>query len=344
MARRTKARDSAEPLRVAVMGAGRWGVNVVRTLSAVSGARLAWVADPDPAARERSAEVCPDARTCESIDEALGDVEAVAVCTPAADHFAHGSALLAAGKHVLVEKPVATASDEARRLARAADRDGLTLMVGHQLLFHPLFSALVEIVADGGIGPLRAVRAERTGVVDFEREPDVLWAYGPHDVALILALAGEPPEAVRGRGMHEPRTGVICAAEIDIGFGSGLEAGILLDGVAAERRCRLTAVGEAGEVVFDDSEPGGRLTLCAPGGDRAEQELFGPDRERGLEPLARSCRHFVESVRQRARPRPDGRHGIEVTRVIERAAGEMRSGEWKAKPEAGTRRNGRHLG
>jgi UDP-2-acetamido-3-amino-2,3-dideoxy-glucuronate N-acetyltransferase len=302
------------------MGAGRWGVNVVRTLAATEGADLIWVADPDPVARERAQRVSSRIVTCESVETTLGDVEAIAVCTPSVDHFEHARHLLGEGKHLLVEKPMSTRTTESEQLDRSADRAGLTLMVGHQLLFHPLFRRLADLVARDVLGPLRCLRGLRTGIVDFDREPDVLWAYAPHDVSLILALAGESPAVVRASGRLDSGCTVVEAAEIELEFTGGLRAEIALDGTTGERERLLTVIGERATAIFDDSLPGGRLTVHDRLGDSVDEAAREPDQSRATEPLALECHHFVECVRRGARPLTHGRHAVDVVRVVENIA------------------------
>jgi UDP-2-acetamido-3-amino-2,3-dideoxy-glucuronate N-acetyltransferase len=312
------------------MGAGRWGINVVRTFSRLEGVDLAWIADPDPRARERAAEVSPESRVCESMDLAVDDVDAVAICTPAADHVEHAGELLAAGLHVLVEKPIALSRADARALSESALEREQTLMVGHQLLFHPLFNELEETLAGGDLGALQRIVARRSGIVDFQSEPDVLWAYGPHDLSMILALTGETPSEIAANGGLRIPGGAAVEAEIAMRFDSGLEARIELDGVAAERVRRLTLIGDRATCVFDDSVPGGHLILSGTRGREIE-----PDRRRAFAPLRRSCRHFVECAVQRSRPRTDGEHGEIVTGLLERVASAMTAAQGSDRPAVG---------
>jgi len=301
------------------MGAGRWGTNVIRTLGGLPEVELAWIADPDPYARERAAALSPRSRLVESVDRALDDVHAVVICTPAVEHLEHASEIIGAGLHALVEKPLATSAAGALGLAERAADAGLTLMVGHQLLFHPLFCELERLVGAGGLGQLREIRTERTGPIDFSSEPDVLWAYGPHDVSMVVALAGASPVWSRCTGSRGAPSGAVGEAAIDFRFPSGLAARIDLDGVSPSRRRRLTVVGERGVAVFADEEPGGRLTVET----RDQRFEIEPDAGRAQEPLRRSCGHFVQCVLSGARPRTCGRHGQRVAALIERAAAEM---------------------
>jgi UDP-2-acetamido-3-amino-2,3-dideoxy-glucuronate N-acetyltransferase len=301
------------------MGAGRWGINVVRVFADEPAAELVWVADPDPEARARVVRVSPDLQTCATVEQALGEVDAVAVCTPAADHYDHVEQLLAAGKHVLVEKPFATDSAAAERLVGAAAGAELTLMVGHQLLFHPVFRELERLVADGSLGELREIRARRTGRVDLEREPGVIWAYGPHDVAMILALVGEVPSAIAAKGRLDRPGGAALAAEIDLELPSAVKCRIGLRGDDPDRARRLTVVAAEGTAEFDDSLPGGQLSVGRAGDRGAPRIVVPPDRLRLTAPLAIECRHFVECVGQGSRPRTDGAHAAQVTEVLDRA-------------------------
>jgi UDP-2-acetamido-3-amino-2,3-dideoxy-glucuronate N-acetyltransferase len=303
--------------RVAVMGTGRWGRNVVRVLDSLENARVAWIVDPDPNARNRAAALAPGAKTAAHISAAIEDVDLVAVCTPARDHAAHVLHLLDNTKSVLVEKPFAMNSRDALSLARAC-RPESTLMVGHQLLFHPAFRKLSELVAGGALGPLRKIRTERNGPIDLSREPGVLWSYGPHDVAMALDLAGEEPTRINA---SSPATaGDVESAgqvEVELDFQSGVKAEINLSSARDDSKRRLLAVCEQGTLVFDDTHAGGRLFLFdAPPGCIANEEISVERRE----PLALECAHFVDCSRDGETPRTGLRHALSVTRVLDRAA------------------------
>jgi predicted dehydrogenase len=281
-------------LKIALVGYGRWGTNVARDLVVTEGAALTHVVDVSPTALRRAARAHPAVAVALRLADVLDAVDAVAICTPPATHAELAGAALTESKHVFVEKPIAMTAAAAERLEALSTARRRVLMAGHQMLYHSAFEELCRVVASGALGALRAVRSERSGLVDASRDPGVLWAYGPHDVAMILALAGRPPRAIRAVGCSPSAADDVS---LSLEFDGGLTGTALLRGRAPMRVRRLTAVCERGEVVFDDSVPQG---ACLP--------------------LARELADFVACALTDNRPRSDGRHGVLVTRVLVDAA------------------------
>jgi UDP-2-acetamido-3-amino-2,3-dideoxy-glucuronate N-acetyltransferase len=282
-------------LKIALVGYGRWGTNVARDLASTRGAALTHIVDVSQQALSRAAKAHASAVFARKLADALGAVDAVAICTPPATHAELAAEALAASKHVFVEKPIAMDVTAAELLDAAAVARRRVLMVGHQMLYHGAFEALLRAVSSLELGALRAVRSERSGMVDASRDPDVLWAYGPHEVAMLLALAGRPPEGIRAVGTMRAGTSEIDEVTLGLRFEGGLETTTRLCGRSATRVRRLTAICERGEVVFDDTVP--RL-------------------DDGRLPLARELADFAACALTGRRPRCDGRHGIDVTRVL----------------------------
>jgi predicted dehydrogenase len=282
------------PLRIALVGYGRWGTNVARDLAGTDGAELTHIVDTSAQALSRAARAHPSAVVALRLADVVDAVDAVAVCTPPATHAALAGAALEASKHVFVEKPFAMSERDAERLEALSTARGRVLMVGHQMLYHRSFETLCRRVASGELGALRAVHSARSGTVDAARDPGVLWAYGPHDVAMILELVGGPPSAIRASGSPLSRLGDVS---ITLEFAGGIVSTTALCGRAPARVRRLTAICARGEIVFDESVP-------HRDGDGAEL------------PLARELEDFVACALAGARPRSDGRHGREVTRVL----------------------------
>ncbi len=297
------------------MGAGPWGRNLVRVIYNNDSSELAWVVDPDAQALANASAIAPGVAVIENIEAALDDVQLVVVCTPVRDHMRHVRSLLARGKDVLVEKPFAMNCTDAESLVAESGKRGTILMVGHQLLYHPVFLKLESLIRENVLGPLRSVRAERTGSIDFNKEPGVLWSYGPHDVAMILALVGEMPDEVSATGVL-PAGDVEKADVVDVSlrFSSGVNADIHLAAVRTTRTRRLTVKGEKRTAVFDDAVPGGRLYLL----DGHDQDTVDVE---FVEPLAREYAHFIECSRHRSIPRSGPEHAVSVTRILEKAAG-----------------------
>jgi len=301
-------------LRIALVGYGRWGTNVARDLASTEGAALTHVVDVNPQALSRAAKAHPSAAVAIKLADVVDAVDAVAICTPPTTHAVLASAALAASKHVFVEKPIAMDVSAATLLEAAAAARRRVLMVGHQMLYHGAFEALVRVVSSLELGALRAVHSERSGMVDASRDPDVLWAYGPHDIAMLLALAGRPPLEIRAAGSARVGAPEIDEVALEVRFDGGLAGTTLLRGRSAARVRRLTAICERGEVVFDDSVPCGTCTIRRDGEVGSAAVRF--DGGDGRLPLARELADFVTCALSGARPRSDGRHGIHVTRVL----------------------------
>ncbi|MDJ0765019.1 MAG: Gfo/Idh/MocA family oxidoreductase [Myxococcota bacterium] len=328
MTARGTTSNNTSHIRAAVMGAGRWGCNLVRVLDADPSVRLTWVIDPNPKALERAQCIAPSAKMGSTIAPALSDVDAVAVCTPARDHVRHVRELLAHQKDVFVEKPIALRTCDAEALRAACQQMGAVLMVGHQLLYHPAFTALESAISAGHVGPVRTIRAERTGALDFSREPGVLWSFGPHDVAMILQLAQEMPCHVSATGiLVKDDPAMVASADIGLVFPSGMTAKIHL-AASRTRRRRLTIFGDQGVAVFDDTHPGGQLSVrrrppaasnCNHPIDLAVQTLGVPKGE----PLALESAHFAACVSSRSEPRTGSEHAVRVTQVLEAAAASL---------------------
>ena len=168
---------TASPVRIGVLGAGSWGINHVRVLAAEPRCTVVAVAEPDAAKRPRIAELAPAARWTGSAGEVLGapDVDAVVIATPAATHVELAIAALAAGKHVLIEKPLARRLGDARRVA-AAVRPGTVAMVGHLMVFHPAVRRIRELLRSGGLGRPFYVHAMRTMWLPHSDITNMTWA------------------------------------------------------------------------------------------------------------------------------------------------------------------------
>lgn len=319
--------------RLAVIGVGHWGRNLVRNFDRLGA--LAGICDVRDAARRELADEFPAARVFETPSQVLAasDIDAVAIATPAATHGQLVAASLAAGKHVFVEKPLCLDLDEGRALGREAARRGLTLMVGHLLLYHPAFIALSELVASGRLGPLRYIYSNRLSLGRIRREENALWSFAPHDVSMILSLMAALPETVMTSGGAYLAPKVADTTLTHLGFAGGVQAHIFVSWLHPFKDHRLVVVGSDGMAVFHDSQAGLEKLLLYPhnvgwdGGlpnvDKAEAE---PVPYGAGEPLAVECRHFLDRVVDGAPPRSNAEEGLRVLTVLDACQRSMGSG------------------
>lgn len=311
--------------RVAVVGAGRWGRNHIRNYAEL-GALAAIVDRNAGGAAELAATY--GARAL-SFEEALADsaIDGMVLALPPSQNHALGSRALEAGKHLFVEKPMAMTTAEAADLCSLAEARDRRLMVGHILQYHPAFLALADLVRVGRLGRLLSIVSTRLDFGRIRREEDVLWALAPHDVSMVLALAGAVPSRVSATGGCHTHPTIADTAALDLGFASGLRAEIRVSWLHPFKEQRLVVVGETGMAVFDDREPWQRKLVLH--GHRVVAENGVVVAQRGeedrialvsAEPLREECRHFLHCIETGARPRTYGREGEQVLAVLERAS------------------------
>lgn len=308
---------------VAVVGAGAWGKNLVRNFHEFGVLRL--VCEPDRSRREAIKRAFPDVQIGESIEDAAKapGIDCVVIATPAETHFEVAQAALAAGKHVFVEKPLTLDEGQAQTLIDLADQGGRVLMVGHLLQYHPAFLALKKLVKAGKLGRINYIYSNRLNLGKIRREENILWSFAPHDISMILELAGEAPDKVLTTGGFFLHQNIADVTTTHMDFPSGLRAHIFVSWLHPFKEQKLVVVGEEMMAVFDDTLPWPDKLLLYPHVIRWENHMpmavkaepERPEIEQN-EPLRMECEHFLTCVRDGRQPRTDGREGLRVLRVL----------------------------
>jgi predicted dehydrogenase len=315
------------PLRLAIVGLGYWGPNLARNL-ARSG-ELAWACDLSPENRARYAPMYPEARFTDDLDEVLADetVDAVAIATSVPTHHPLGMRVLAAGKHLFVEKPLALSVAEARELVAVAEAADRRLMVGHLLLFHPGLRAVKQLIASGELGTLRYLYGVRVNLGVIRADENALWSLGAHDIAVLLDLVGERPSELQARGESYVRPGVEDVVFGYVKFPSGVVAHLHLSWLDPHKTRSLTVVGSDKMVVFDDMESDRKVTVYDKGITLPRADTYGEyvgvrsgdisiPRIPSDEPLRLEVEEFVSAIREQRAPISDGHSGIAVVEVL----------------------------
>ena len=310
---------------IAHIGHGYWGKNLARNFHELG--HLAAVVDPD----EKAAQAAASAYGVRAagFDAVLADgaIDAVSLASPAALHFAQAKAALEAGKHVYVEKPLALDIGEAEALCALAAAKGRILMVGHLLQYHPVYARLRQMVAAGELGRLTHVYSNRLSLGKFRTEENVLWSFAPHDISMILGLAGEEPDAVSAQGTAAFTPGVADLVTAQMRFPGGTRAHVMVSWMHPFKEQRLVVIGDKAMAVFEDSQPAWEDKLLlyrhaidrsgpVPNPVKAEAERIVVERS---EPLKEECRHFAHCVDTGATPLTDGNEGLAVLRVLDAA-------------------------
>ena len=320
--------DPTTPVRVGVVGLGYWGPNLARNLAAIPGCQLAWLCDADEQARARLAPFFPDARLTADLEDLLGDeqLDAVVLATPVPSHAELATAVLQAGKHCFVEKPLATTAADAQRAVDAAAQGGRILMVGHLLEYHPAVARLKELLDSGELGPLYYLYGNRLNLGKLRADENALWSLGAHDVSVALHLIDEDPSECLAHGASFVRSGVQDVVFCYLRFPSGVVAHLHLSWLDPHKERRITVVGAQRMATFDDMLIEGKLTIYDKGFDEDTRswgeyiarsgDIFSP-RIPNVEPLRLECEHFIDCLRTGAKPRSDGLSGLRVVRVLE---------------------------
>lgn len=322
----------------AVVGCGSWGANHVRNLADLS--RLEMCCDRDAGRLETVGSRYPDVRTTGEFGRVLEDpaVDAVVVATPSPDHAEMAVRALEAGKHVLVEKPMALDVGDAERVVEAADGSGRVLTVGHVMEYHPAMERLKRLVREGELGEMRYLYSQRINLGTIRSDENALWSLAPHDVSMMTWLLEEEPLEVDAHGASYLQPGIEDVVFIYLRFPSGVVGHVHVSWLDPHKERELTVVGDRKMAVFDDMEPREKIRVYDKGAEVTPGGLAGQPRpEVNLrvgevrippvdlhEPLARELEEFLRCVEEGDTPRSDARDGLRVVRTIERAEGALR--------------------
>ncbi len=326
------------------MGTGYWGPAIVRNLAALADADLRMLVDLDAArAATTAARIAPGTPTTDDFAAALADptIDAVVVATPVRTHFALAEAALLAGKHVLVEKPLAMTVAECRRLEELATAAGRVLMVGHIFRFNSAVEAVKEHIQRGDLGEVLYVHSRRVNLGRVQADVNALWSYAPHDLSILNHWLDAEPVGVACRGFSYVNRGVEDVVFCVLRYPGGVGAHLHLGWLDPRKVREMTVVGSRRMAVFDDIDPQAKLRLydssVSPLGN-APPESFAEwqvdirhgdvtiPRLQWVEPLRTEMQHFLDCVRTGTPCRTGGADGTAVTAAIVAAQESLRRG------------------
>ena len=314
----------ASARRIAVIGVGYWGRNLVRNFSALG--VLAAVCETAETPREMVRKEYPGVTVHDTPEAVFADssIDGVVIATPAETHGELTRRALAAGKHVFVEKPLCLDVSDAESLKHLADKKRLILMVGHLLHYHPAFRALHDTAKNGELGELRYIYSNRLSLGKIRREENALWSFAPHDISMILQLAGGMPRRVIASGANYLTAGVADTTLSHLVFGGNLQAHIYVSWLHPFKEQKLVVVGEQGMIVFDDTKDAAEKLLLYRHKVGWDGEL--PIVSKALpeaialvtsEPLRNECQAFLDAIDGVSEPPSDAAEGIRVLKVLE---------------------------
>jgi predicted dehydrogenase/acetyltransferase-like isoleucine patch superfamily enzyme len=317
------ANASKNPPAVAIIGGGYWGKNLVRNFDNLNALRM--VSDKNEAILSNYKDQYEGIETCLALTDVLAskDVKGVVIATPAETHFNIARESLLADKHVYVEKPLVLREEEGQELIGLAQQRNRVLMVGHLLQYHPVFVCLKKMAHSGDLGRINYIYSHRLNLGKIRREENILWSFAPHDISMILALAGEEPENLITTGGNYLHQKIADVTTTHMNFPSGLRAHIFVSWLHPFKEQKMVVVGDRKMAVFDDTNPWKDKLLLYPHQinwknnmpvpTRAEPEKIDIAQE---EPLLQECRHFLDCIKNGSQPITDGHEGLRVLKIL----------------------------
>jgi predicted dehydrogenase len=330
-------------INVGVIGCGYWGPNLLRNFAENEGAQLRWICDLDEERLASMSRRYPMARTTNGYRALVSDpeVEAVAVVTPVATHFAIARDLLRAGKHVLIEKPLAATVQEAEELIELAEQNQRTLMVDHTFVYTGAVRKMKELLNSGELGDLLYFDSVRINLGLFQRDINVLWDLAPHDLSIMDYLIERQPEAISALGSSHIERGIENIAYLVMLFPDQFIAHFHFNWLAPVKIRRTMIAGTSKMILYDDIEPTEKVRVYDKGvtanrvGDREADyqtlvsyrtgDVWAPKLD-STEALRHVVAEFLESIRDGRQPLTDGYAGLRVIRLLEAAQQSMKNG------------------
>jgi predicted dehydrogenase len=262
--------------RVAVVGLGYWGPNLVRVMFERTDVEVRWICDSDQERVDRLSRRYPSMRATTNLDEILEDplVDGVLLATPVHTHYSLAMRCMQAGKHTFVEKPLAPTTLQSSELIDYATSQELVLMCGHTFLYSPPVRAVKDLIDSGELGELYFISASRVNLGLHQRDVSVVWDLGPHDFSILLFWLGCPPETMRATGRDSIVPGIADVAFINMEFDSGLIANVELSWLAPSKLRRTVIVGSKKMVLYEDGSPE-PIKIYDRGVEYKDPETFG---------------------------------------------------------------------
>ena len=325
---------------IAQLGCGYWGPNLLRNFSALKGCHVKTVVD---ASAERRAFVEANFPRTTAVADATAvladpEIDAIVIATPAASHFQLGLAALQAGKHIFVEKPLATTAAEVDELARVATEKQLTVMAGHTFIYNCAVRYVKKLIDDGELGEVRYIYSQRLNLGRIRSDIDALWNFAPHDISIIQYWLGNPePLSVSRNGMAYMQDGIDDVVFLSMTYPGKIMANIHVSWLDPQKVRKMIVVGSKKMVVYDDVADD-KIAIYDKGIDRravlGENMDFDHPRPpefnyrsgdillpqvKFVEPLRMEAEHFIDSIRNKTTPLTGLRHAREVVAILERA-------------------------
>lgn len=324
--------EELNKISLAIVGAGRWGFNHVRTANQLLDAKNITVFDSFPQVELKIKELNSEINFTSDFESVLNNkaINAVVIATPAETHFEIAKKCMKAGKNVLVEKPITLVPEEAEELLNLSLSLDLKLMVGHVLLFHPAVLRMKKAIEDGEIGNLQYIYSNRLNLGAIRSEENALWSFAPHDISVVQYLVGDNPTDIEANGGAFVQNGIEDSTLTFLSYPNNVKAHIFVSWLHPFKEQRMVVIGDKGMYVFEDSLKEEKLKFYKKGFKEVDGmiEKFDADYEvvefENAMPLAEEQKHFYESILNNTTPRTDGKHALEVLEILDKATKKLK--------------------
>jgi len=325
---------------ISIIGCGYWGPNYVRTFNELQGSGISYCCDMDERNLERMKRLYPAVKTTKDYKKIAddADTDAVIIITPLNTHHEIAKYFLERGKHVLVEKPFTSNSEQGRELLEIANKNGLVLMVGHVYEYNPAVRKLKGMM--GSLGNIYYISAERVGLGPIRKHASALWDLVTHDISIALYLLGTLPERVSASGESYIQDGLEDLVFVNLKFPNGIIYNIHASWIAPEKIRKTIVVGSKGMAVFDDANKSEMLKIYEREIEKNSLDstpeysdhqsivtigdIYIPHIEHS-EPLKNQSKHFLECISEGKKPLTDAVDGLNVIKVLEAAEKSLRN-------------------
>ncbi len=313
-----------EDICFAVIGWGYWGPKIARNLDTIPHAMVTMVADTDVHRLATLGANQPWIKTSTRVQDIFrSDVDAIVISTPVRTHFQLAKEALLHDKHVLVEKPLTANVAEAEELVALAQERRRVLMVGHTFEYNPAVNELRKLVQSGELGKIYCIEAERVNLGLFRHDINVIWDLAPHDISILLYLFNKKPEKIKVQAHAHLQSHIEDVAHLDLEFADGMNAHIHVSWLHPCKIRRVTVIGDARMVVYDDTNPAEMIKIYNKGADVNADPVVSyrygaitiPHID-WIEPLRLECDDFARAIRTGTQPRANGEVGLAVVKVL----------------------------
>jgi predicted dehydrogenase len=328
-------------IKIGVVGCGYWGPNLIRNFRSLPDCSLKVMCDLDMERLNHLSTLYPEVEGTDDFKHMLNGIglDGVVIATAVRSHFTMAKASLLAGKHVFIEKPMASSSAECEELVELAAKKGRILMAGHTFLYSPAVRKIKQIVDSGDIGEIRYICARRLNLGLFQKDINVTWDLAPHDISIIQHIMGEQPVSVNCRGSANITPGIEDVTTMTLSFSKQRSAIVHSSWLDPRKVREMTIVGSKRMIVYDDVAPLEKIRIfdarveVPPHYDTFAEfqyayhygDMYAPYIKQE-EPLKTECQHFIDCIKNGTAPLTDGRQGLDLVRILEASSESLKLG------------------